>query len=526
MKNLTLSARFILSFGLLLFAVGVLLGIIALEVGEMRDHAASLGHELAPALVEAQELTGELGKALDRASSYALTGRTEHYDNWTKTCKTVEGQSAAFIKQLGDSSRLRGFQPKMQAVLREFEQFKSGLEELKKLSDTQDAEKQALWNRLITSGDSTLEGLADISRGAAELTERVMASNERAVRRITLAMLVGLPLTLILALWLAFRLLKGTARPLSGLLGRFSHAASEVTGTAGHLSRSSNNLAQGAAENTSAVLEAVSSLEEMLTMAKRNAGHSNEASGLMNEVKGHVREANEAMSEISTAMEEIRQSGEASSQIIKTVEEIAFQTNILALNAAVEAARAGEAGVGFAVVADEVRNLANRSAEAAKNTAVMIAGSMERINQGANLVREAEANFDSMVAASDQMVSIVGEIAQASQSQAQDVQNIHQSIAQVDKVTQENAAGAAETKALSGNLLQEAARLEEALSEMSVIVAGSGTVPQSLNGSPKALKRRAPVSAVFPSVPSVTASVKSKAEKSALDAAIPMDDDF
>ncbi|MDR2945765.1 MAG: methyl-accepting chemotaxis protein, partial [Candidatus Adiutrix sp.] len=143
----------------------------------------------------------------------------------------------------------------------------------------------------------------------------------------------------------------------------------------------------------------------------------------MNAAMGHVQEANAAVSEISQAMDEIHDSGQASRQIIKTVEEIAFQTNLLALNAAVEAARAGEAGVGFAVVADEVRNLASRSAEAAKNTTAMIAGSLERIHQGSLLVNNAKESFGQMVAVSDQMGALVGEIAQASQSQAQDIQN-------------------------------------------------------------------------------------------------------
>lgn len=275
-------------------------------------------------------------------------------------------------------------------------------------------------------------------------------------------------------------------------------------------------------------------------MAKRNAGHSSQAKELMVAAKENVARANEAMREIAVAMEEILESSQAGSQIIKTVEEIAFQTNILALNAAVEAARAGEAGVGFAVVADEVRNLANRSAEAAKSTALILAGSMNRINQGSTLVGNAEENFSSMVAATDQMEGIVGEIAQASQSQAQDIQNIHQSIALMDKVTQENAAGAGETQSLSDNLTRQASLLGEALDDVVMILKGSAQAgrirevrPQvrlAAQGEAKGFKLKEhlqPPTEVSPTAkrPVRPSVVVDSEKKSKLEEAFPMDED-
>jgi methyl-accepting chemotaxis protein len=310
----------------------------------------------------------------------------------------------------------------------------------------------------------------------------------------------------------------------------FGRGASAISRTAGQLSRSSQVLTQGVTENTTAVVEAVSRLEGMLTMAKRNAGHSAEAENLMTEARDHVLTASQTMTEVARAMVEIRASGQSSGQIIKSVEEIAFQTNILALNAAVEAARAGEAGVGFAVVADEVRGLANRSAEAAKNTAHIIAGSLDRINEGGRLVAAAEDSFASLVQFVDQMSAITGDIAKASQSQAQDVQSIHQSIAMMDKVTQENAAGAGETEALSQSLTRQAALLGEALREMNVILKGGldnrtrrPSAP-SREREPAYFRDQPPPVSPAASLPRVTGL--DPAREQALNKAIPMDDDL
>ncbi|MDR2421967.1 MAG: methyl-accepting chemotaxis protein, partial [Deltaproteobacteria bacterium] len=276
---------------------------------------------------------------------------------------------------------------------------------------------------------------------------------------------------------------------------------------------------------TTAVLAAISSLEDLLSAAKRNAGHSDQAKELMDQAKLYVREANLAMSQIAQAMAEIKSSGQASSQIIKTVEEIAFQTNILALNAAVEAARAGEAGVGFAVVADEVRNLANRSSEAARSTSSMLAGSIQRINEGALLVSQTGESFKSLVATSEEVAQLVGNITVASQSQAKAIQEVHQSIALMDKVTQENAVEAAETENISQALSGQASLLNRAVQGISYILHGlAGPPPQ-----PRPAKK-APVVPLAESAARAAGGPRpqsgKKVSKKALDKAIPMDDDF
>ena|GEM_PF-3365351 len=369
------------------------------------------------------------------------------------------------------------------------------------------------------------EALSAFKAETLPLAEAALDKGEEISRHLLLFLAGGLFITLglVVSLGLVFR--RSTLTSLRGVRAEFSRGASAINKTASRLSQSSRTLAQGVSENTAAVLEAVSRLEEMLTMAKRNAGHSAEAKNLMAEARDHVLAAGQTMTEVARAMDEIRASGQASGQIIKTVEEIAFQTNILALNAAVEAARAGEAGVGFAVVADEVRSLANRSAEAAKNTNLIIAGSLDRINQGARLMAEAETRFISLTQFADQMSSIIGGIAEASQRQAQDVQGIHQSIAMMDKVTQENAAGAGETQSLSRSLTRQAALLGEALRDMNSILKSS-RAENSRRQVPAAEPEGRPRGQAPPALPVAFKAPGYPARKRDLNKVIPMDDDF
>ena len=316
---------------------------------------------------------------------------------------------------------------------------------------------------------------SNIIREASALAEKGFSgagSPEGAGHWVTV--IVGMAVLIVISILLTWFLDRTAIKPLSRIRGWLASSSSGITETANSLSRSSRFLANGASENTKAVLDAISSLEELLSTARRNAGHSDQAKELVVKAKGFVDEAHHSLLQITMAMEEIRSSGQASSQIIKTVEEIAFQTNILALNAAVEAARAGEAGLSFAVVADEVRNLANRSSEAAKSTTSLLASSITRINEGASLVKKAEESFEKLVETTDEVASLMEGITSDSQGQSRDIQAVHQSIAMVDKVTQENAVEAAETANISAELNRQAHLLNQTIQQVASVLSGSG----------------------------------------------------
>ena len=206
----------------------------------------------------------------------------------------------------------------------------------------------------------------------------------------------------------------------------------------------SQSLSEAASEQAASLEETSSSLEEMTSMTKQNAGNATEANRLMSAARGVIEQANGSMGELTGSMKEIAQASAETQKIVKTIDEIAFQTNLLALNAAVEAARAGEAGAGFAVVADEVRNLAMRAAEAAKNTSGLMEDIVRKVKNGEKLVGVTNGAFGEIKDSSLKVVNLIGEIAAASQEQSQGIEQVNKAVAQMNSVTQQNAAGAEE----------------------------------------------------------------------------------
>src|SRR5208337_4378558 len=182
---------------------------------------------------------------------------------------------------------------------------------------------------------------------------------------------------------------------------------------------------------------------------------------------------NGTMQNLTVSMNEISQAGEETSKIIKTIDEIAFQTNLLALNAAVEAARAGEAGAGFAVVADEVRNLAMRAAEAAKNTADLIEGTVKKIKEGSEVVQKTNTEFSEVQTSSARMGELVGEISAASVEQAQGIEQISKAVTEMDKVVQANSANAEESASASEEMSAQAEQMKQFVGELATMVGGA-----------------------------------------------------
>ncbi|MCP4114112.1 MAG: HAMP domain-containing protein [Desulfobacteraceae bacterium] len=209
-------------------------------------------------------------------------------------------------------------------------------------------------------------------------------------------------------------------------------------------------LATGASQQAASVEETSSSMEEMSAMTKNNADNAREANLLMEEANKTINKANTSMEHLTQSMDEITRASEETNKIVKTIDEIAFQTNLLALNAAVEAARAGEAGAGFAVVADEVRNLAIRAAEAAKNTAALIDGTVKKVNEGSAIVGTTNDAFSEVAQSIAKGGKLVEEIASASHEQSEGISQVNTAISEMDKVIQQNAAGAEEMASSMG----------------------------------------------------------------------------
>ncbi len=297
--------------------------------------------------------------------------------------------------------------------------------------------------------------------------------------------------------WISRRItapIRDVAASLQGGAGQVSSAATQV-------SSSSQTLAQGANEQAASLEETSASLEEIASMTKRNAEHAENAKQLSAQTRRAAETGSADMASMEKAMAAIKGASDNIAKIIKTIDEIAFQTNILALNAAVEAARAGEAGLGFAVVAEEVRNLAQRSAQAARETASSIEDSIGKSQQGLAISTKVAGSLQEILTKAREVDDLVAEIANSSREQSQGIGQITTAVSEMDKVTQGTAASAEESASAAEELNAQAEAMTEAVSQLFALVQGGSAA------SPTAAPRALPVSGAARARPAKPAPV-------------------
>jgi methyl-accepting chemotaxis protein/methyl-accepting chemotaxis protein-1 (serine sensor receptor) len=264
-----------------------------------------------------------------------------------------------------------------------------------------------------------------------------------------------------------------SVKTLADSSGRLRTGADEVLATSRQVAQAAQQHSRGVSQQAASLEETSASMEEMSSMTKRNADHSHEAARLMVTAETSVQKANETLTEMTTSMANIKESSRKVAKIIKTIDEIAFQTNILALNAAVEAARAGEAGMGFAVVADEVRNLAQRSAQAAKDTTGLIEESIARSDRGAARVERVAESINDITTSVASVKALIDQVSEASREQANGFQQVSQALTQMEQATQVNASTAEQSSSTGDQLRQQAQNALGAVQQLESLVGGS-----------------------------------------------------
>jgi methyl-accepting chemotaxis protein len=268
--------------------------------------------------------------------------------------------------------------------------------------------------------------------------------------------------------------LQHTVDSLNDMFRDINNSSAQVSTGSKQIAEGAQTLAQGSTEQASSVEELSASINEIAQKTKDNAEMAGRAAVLANTIKGSAEKGNRQMDEMLEAVREINQAGQSISKVIKTIDDIAFQTNILALNAAVEAARAGQHGKGFAVVAEEVRSLATKSAEAAKETGTLIANSTEKAELGNRIAGETAASLAEIVSGINESSQIISEIAQSSEQQSAGIAHINSGINQVAQIVQQNSATAEESAAASEEMSGQANMLEELVAQFK-LKDGGGT---------------------------------------------------
>ena len=317
---------------------------------------------------------------------------------------------------------------------------------------------------------SKLEAQAEINRVRADNAGR---QAQEVIKDARLIVQVGNVLALAFAAFLGWFITRRINRVIGAVSQELDDASRQVSSASGLVSNSSQTLAQGSSEQAASLEETSSSLEEISSMTQRNAASAQSAKDLSNQTRQAAEQGAGDVEAMTKAMDAIKDSSSNIAKIIKTIDEIAFQTNILALNAAVEAARAGEAGAGFAVVAEEVRALAQRSAQAAKETATNIEDSITKSGHGVEISDKVARSLQEIVGKAREVDHLIGEIAMGSGEQANGIRHVLEAVTKIDSVTQGNAASAEEAAAAAEELNAQAHTLASLVQRLHMLVSGA-----------------------------------------------------
>lgn len=434
-------------------------------------------------------------------NSFLLTSKDEYATGAREGMKTV---SAAIVKLQKDQAELVA----MDATLKDEAKDKQLLaissaaaaydQALQSIIELKHGRNDLIEKQLNQIAPKFTASLARVRESVisfqGELAQRSMSEQSRN-EYLVLCSTLGCALLGLASAWLIIR---SITRPIAKIADFLVTESSNTHGAASTVAEVSQSMADGASRQAASLEESSASLHEMASMTQRNTESAQSAKTLAAEARSTADAGARDMAAMKGAMTAIQVSSLEISKIIKTIDEIAFQTNILALNAAVEAARAGEAGAGFAVVAEEVRNLAQRSAQAARETATKIADASSKSEQGVTISGQVAASLDGIVERIRQLDEMVGGIAQASQEQSEGITQLNQAVAGMDQITQSNAALAEQSASAAQEMQTQAASVRSAVGDLMRMVNGAANhTDPAVHSAPARKAVAAPASAAL-----------------------------
>lgn len=417
------------------------------------------------------------------------TGRAGSADQLFQESSTAFRDSLAKIRPLLVAERDRQVADEMQPL---FDTWLAAHADLKRLAQGGDPDGAAkiLSERILTPSANLARDCEEIARLSENLLQEQQkaAQSEFTASQWILSLLLALGAAAAgVSLWLT----RSASSRLRLYAGEMMEGSRQVSAAASQVAAASQSLAQGTSEQAATLEETSSSTTEIAAITRKNADNTQAVAGLMGETARLVSVANHNLEEMVQSMKEINGSSAKISKIIRVIDEIAFQTNILALNAAVEAARAGEAGMGFAVVADEVRNLAQRSAQAARDTALLIEESITKSNEGSSKLGSVAQSIRQITGSATEVKTLVDEVNAGSQEQARGIEHISSAVVQMEQVTQRSAASAEESAAAGEELASQAQSLYNLVEGLQGLI-GSNNGPSG-TGAPASPARMASV---------------------------------
>jgi CHASE3 domain sensor protein len=473
-KNMKLSLRLAVGFSivLVLMVIMVIVAVISLDntqksmenivnvnvqkinlINEMNTQVFTINSDIKDLIMETDT------KSIDEINKKIESIRSEYttlWDQYEKMNATEKGRELQkTVKESRENARIANDEViELNLANKSTEAENLYKNDVKPLNDAWLASLNALYELQKSNNDIEAENAATTSQNA--LLILIVLGIASVVIGITAALIITRSIT----------------KPVKNIVINLTEGAQQVASASGQLSATSQQLAEGNSEQASSIEETSSTLEESASMVSQNSENTRQAAILAAQTKASSDKGNNDMHEMMNSMNEIKKSSDQIAKIIKVIDDIAFQTNMLALNAAVEAARAGDAGMGFAVVAEEVRNLAQRSAQAAKDTAAIIETNITLSENGVGVAKKVGESLAEITVQAKKVNELLDEIAAASQEQAQGISQINKAITQMEAVTQQNAANAEESASASEELSAQAGNLREIVQQLVVLVDG------------------------------------------------------